>query len=103
MQVIREEIGFDNLIMTDDISMKALGDDLVGNTRAALAAGCDIALYCNGALSDRMAVAEAAGALTPAAQIRADRALALRQPPRDVDIPALEAEFDALLGGAGHG
>lgn len=97
MQVIREEIGFDNLVMTDDISMKALGDDLIGNTRAALDAGCDIALYCNGALADRIAVAEAAGALTPAAEIRAARALACRKPPQDVDIPALEAEFDALL------
>lgn len=97
MQVIREEIGFDNLIMTDDISMKALGDDLVGNTRAALEAGCDIALYCNGSLPDRIAVAEAAGALTSAAEIRAARALACRKPPQDVDISALEAEFDALL------
>lgn len=97
MQVIREEIGFDNLIMTDDISMKALGDDLIGNTRAALKAGCDIALYCNGPLSDRIAVAEAAGELTPAAQIRAQRALDMRKPPQDVDILALEAEFDALL------
>lgn len=97
MEVIREEIGFDNLIMTDDISMKALGDDLVGNTRAALDAGCDIVLYCNGSLPDRIAVAEAAGPLTPAAQIRAARALKMRHAPHDVDIPALEAEFDALL------
>lgn len=97
MQIIREEIGFDNLIMTDDISMKALGDDLVGNTRASLAAGCDIALYCNGSLANRIAVAEAAGPLTPAAQIRAARALEMRHAPHDVDIPALEAEFDALL------
>ena len=103
MQLIREEIGFDGLIMTDDISMQALGGDPVASTRAALAAGCDLALYCNAPLAQRIAVAEAAGPLTRAAEDRAARALAWRQPPQDVDIPALEAEFDALLGGAGHG
>lgn len=103
MQVIREDIGFENLIMTDDISMKALGGDPVASTRAALAAGCDLALFCNAPLEQRRAVADAAGEMTPAAQIRAARALDQRKPPQDVDIPALEAEFDALLGGAGHG
>ena len=71
--------------------------------RAAIAAGCDVALYCNAPLADRIKVAEAAGEMTPAAQIRAERALSMRRSPDDVDIPALNAEFDALLGEAGHG
>lgn len=103
MSLIRGEMGFDNLIMTDDLSMKALQGSHVDSTRAALAAGCDVALYCNQPLADRIAVADAAGEMTAAAQARAERALAMRQTPDDIDIPALESELEALLGGAMHG
>jgi len=103
MQMIRNRIGFDNLIMTDDISMKALTGAPAQNARAALDAGCDVALYCNAPLAERIKVAEAAGEMTPAAQTRALRVLAQRKTPDDVDISALNAEFDALLGEAGHG
>ncbi|MDF3413927.1 beta-N-acetylhexosaminidase [Sulfitobacter sp. M57] len=103
MQVIREEIGFDNLIMTDDISMKALAGTPAQNAVAAIDAGCDVVLYCNASLSDRRAVTEAVGHMTPAAQTRAERALAMRTKPDTVDIPALEREFRALSGGALHG
>jgi beta-N-acetylhexosaminidase len=103
MKVIREDIGFDNLIMTDDISMKALAGSPARNAAGAIAAGCDIILYCNATLEDRRAVCAAAGPMTPAATARADRALAMRKTPADIDIPALEREFEALLGGNGHG
>ena len=103
MDLIRRDIGFDNLIMTDDISMKALSGTAADNTRAALAAGCDIALFCNAPLSDRAAVVEAAGQMSDAGMIRAERALNMRKTPDDVDISALEAELDGLLGGALHG
>lgn len=96
MQAIRDEIGFDGLIMTDDLSMKALSGDLVGLTQRALSAGCDVILHCNGTLADRRAVAQAAGPLSPAAQSRAIRALEARHTPDEVDIPALEAKLDAL-------
>ncbi|MEW9918698.1 beta-N-acetylhexosaminidase [Marimonas sp. MJW-29] len=103
MRLIREDIGFDNLIMTDDTSMKALSGSPAEKASAAIAAGCDVVLFCNAPLKDRRAVTEAAGRMTPMAQARAERALAMRQPPDDVDIPALEREFEALLGEAGHG
>lgn len=103
MEMIRKDIGFDNLMMTDDISMKALPDTPAQNAQAAIAAGVDVVLFCNASLQDRHAVCEAAGAMTPAAMTRANRALAMRKTPDDVDIPALEREFEALLGGAGHG
>ncbi len=103
MQCIRDDIGFDNLIMTDDVSMKALSGTAAENAAASIKAGCDVVLYCNATLADRRAVAEAAGTMTSAAQIRADRALAMRKTPDAVDIPALERELEALLGGAGHG
>lgn len=103
MQVIRDEIGFDGLIMTDDISMKALDGPLPVLTRQALDAGCDVVLHCNGTLAERMAVAEAAGEMDDAAHRRAQSALAWRKAPASVDISALSAQFDALTDGRGHG
>ncbi|WP_298969780.1 beta-N-acetylhexosaminidase [uncultured Roseobacter sp.] len=100
MQIIREEVGFDNLIMTDDISMKALKGSLTEITQGALAAGCDVVLHCNAPLADRRAVAEAAGEMTQAAQTRAERALAARKTPDDIDINALRAQLETLLNGA---
>ncbi|MFD2738735.1 beta-N-acetylhexosaminidase [Sulfitobacter aestuarii] len=103
MRLIREEIGFDNLIMTDDISMKALSGSLLQITGDALAAGCDVILLCNASFEERAAVAGAAGEMTAAAQRRAHRALAARRAPDVFDIAAAEAELDRLLRGARHG
>ena len=103
MQVIREDIGFDNLIMTDDISMKALSGNLCDLSRGAIAAGCDVILHCNGTLAERAEVAEAAGEMNDAAHRRALRALSYRQTPDDIDIPALDAQLSALLGEDVHG
>jgi beta-N-acetylhexosaminidase len=97
MQVIREEIGIDGLIMTDDISMKALSGTVAERTAGAIAAGCDLVLHCNGDLAQMEAVIDAAGQMTDAAERRAARALAERSPPGAVDIAALEAELEALL------
>lgn len=103
MQIMRDEIGFDGLIMTDDISMKALKGDLAQISRDALTAGCDVILLCNGTLDERRTVAEAAGQMTQAAQTRATRALAARHAPNPVDISALDAQLEALLNGRVHG
>lgn len=103
MHVIRDGIGFDNLLMTDDITMKALSGTPAENAANAIAAGCDIVLHCNATLAERRAVCEAAGPMTAAAEVRAARALSMRVRPDDVDIPALERELEALLGGAGYG
>ncbi|WP_386167824.1 beta-N-acetylhexosaminidase [Sulfitobacter pontiacus] len=103
MRLIREDIGFDNLIMTDDISMKALTGEVDAIAAGALAAGCDVVLYCNATLEDRTRVADAAGEMSEAAQTRAVRALAMRRTPDDVDIPALTAKLDRLLGGTVYG
>ncbi len=99
MTHIRQEIGFEGLIMTDDISMKALSGSLPDISQQALVAGCDVILFCNGTLASRMEVAAAAGEMTDAAQSRAERALAARKAPVDIDIPAYEAELSALMGG----
>lgn len=103
LEAVRKDIGFDGLIMTDDISMKALSGDLGTLSQQALGAGCDVILHCNGTLAERRAVAEAAGTLAPDAKRRADAALAARVVPADVDIESLEAQLGALLGEGSHG
>jgi beta-N-acetylhexosaminidase len=103
MAMIREQIGFDGLIMTDDISMKALKGDLADLSRASLEAGCDVVLLCNASLDERSAVAEAAGEMTETAQTRAEAALAARQTPEPLDIQAAEDELSRLMGGLVYG
>ncbi|MEZ5675454.1 MAG: glycoside hydrolase family 3 N-terminal domain-containing protein [Thalassovita sp.] len=97
MRLIRDEIGFDGLIMTDDISMKALSGSLGDLSASSRAAGCDVVLHCNGTLSEKQQVAEAAGLLDEDGQRRADAALAVRKSPENVDIPALQAKLNALI------
>ncbi len=91
--LIRTQIGFDGLLMTDDISMKALSDDLAANSAEALAAGCDLILHCNGDPSEMSAVAGAAGRLGTAARARSERALAMRRAPEPMDARALLEEL----------
>ncbi|MEM9434501.1 MAG: beta-N-acetylhexosaminidase [Pseudomonadota bacterium] len=99
MTMIREEIGFKGLIMTDDISMQALSGTVAHRSEKALAAGCDMVLHCNGDLAEMTTVADKARMLDAAGQARADIALSQRQEPSPVDIPALEAEFQTLIEG----
>jgi beta-N-acetylhexosaminidase len=99
MDIIRMDIGVDGLIITDDISMKALSDDLGTLSRASIEAGCDVILHCNWTLSDRPQVAQAAGEMTDIAHKRVIRAAEVRKTPDMIDIAALDAELEALLGG----
>jgi beta-N-acetylhexosaminidase len=103
IRVIREEIGFQGLLMTDDLNMQALSGDLGQRTRASMVAGCDIALHCKGDMAEMLQVAAEAGDLTPAARMRADAALALRRPVGPVDIAALEADLVRMGQGALNG
>ena len=98
MQVMRQEIGFGGLIMSDDLNMQALAGTLAERTARAIAAGCDVALHCKGDLAEMMAVVPAAGRMTPSAERRAEAALAARNEPEAADLGALRAEHDALLG-----
>ncbi|MFN4153516.1 MAG: glycoside hydrolase family 3 N-terminal domain-containing protein [Paracoccaceae bacterium] len=102
IRVIRDEIGFQGLLMTDDLNMQALRGSLAARTVASMAAGCDIALHCKGDMDEMLAVAGACGDQTPAIRARATRALAARHAPDPVDILALEAEFRGLMSGEAH-
>ncbi len=97
LDVIRHEIGFDGLLMSDDLSMQALQGSLAKRATGALAAGCDVVLHCNGDMAEMEQVATAAGHMDGAATRRADSALALRHQPDAIDRNTLLAELDDLL------
>ncbi|WP_293447135.1 glycoside hydrolase family 3 N-terminal domain-containing protein [Planktotalea sp.] len=102
MGMIRDDIGFNGLIMTDDISMKALTGSLGELSRLSIDAGCDVVLHCNGKMDEMEEVAAASGAMNADAQRRADAALACRRTPDPVDISDLHAQLDALVNGTGN-
>jgi len=97
MDVIRNHIGFDGLLMTDDISMQALDGSLTDRASASIKAGCDLVLHCNGDLPEMREIVEAAGEMQGKSVDRANAALAQRKDPEEFDIKAAEAELTALL------
>ncbi|EYD76222.1 Beta N-acetyl-glucosaminidase [Rubellimicrobium mesophilum DSM 19309] len=97
IRMIREEIGFDGLLMTDDIGMEALTGTMAERAAASLAAGVDLVLYCKGERPDLVGTVSACHPLEGPALERAVRALALRRPPEPVDIAALAEELHELL------
>ncbi len=99
-EIIREEIGFDGLLMSDDVSMRALSGDFAGRTDAIFAAGCDVVLHCNGVMNEMRAVAERTPVLAGKAHERADRAMGHRKRPDSGDEKLLRGEFAELMGGA---
>jgi beta-N-acetylhexosaminidase len=96
--VIRDEMGFDGLLMSDDLSMQALEGPFAARTKATLSAGCDVVLHCNGRMEEMTEIAEAAKPLAGAALRRADAALALLKPPGAFDVAAAEARLAGLIG-----
>src|ERR1700716_4101719 len=100
-QVIRGVIGFQGLLMSDDVCMNALAGSVAGGTRAILAAGCDMVLHCNGKLDEMREVARETPELSGKALERAGRALASRRAPQAFDRLAARAELDALIDRAG--
>ena len=99
-EVIRRSIGFQGLLMSDDVSMGALSGSLGERTKAAIAAGCDMVLHCNGKMEEMTAVAGQAPKLTGEARRRADAALAQRRPAAPIDLATGRAEFLDLMAGA---
>jgi beta-N-acetylhexosaminidase len=96
-QVIRGGIGFQGLLMSDDVSMNALAGSIAERTRAIVNAGCDMVLHCNGKLDEMRDVARETPELTGEALNRANRALASRKAPQPLDRKAVRAELDALM------
>lgn len=95
--VIRKQIGFRGLLMTDDLSMKALSGSYGEKTERALAAGCDIVLHCNGEMDQMEEVAAAAGALKGKALARAKAALKMARKPQPFDRKQALKDLEAVL------
>jgi len=98
-QVIRDSIGFKGLLMSDDLSMGALSGTLGERVGAALAAGCDVALHCNGNMKEMQEVAAEAPRLAGEPARRAEAALAARQAANSIDPIEARKTFEALLAG----
>ncbi len=99
-RVIRGAIGFGGLLMTDDLSMHALSGDFGDRTRAALSAGCDVVLHCNGRMDEMIAIAGAVKPLAGAGRRRAEAALArIARNPEPFDVDEALARFDAAFEG----
>jgi beta-N-acetylhexosaminidase len=97
-RIIRGHMGFDGVLVSDDLSMQALDGTLGARAAAALAAGCDVALHCNGTMDEMMDVATTTGPLSDAAVARIGRGEAMRREPGAFDRTAALARLGELLG-----
>jgi beta-N-acetylhexosaminidase len=95
--IIRGEIGFEGLLMSDDLSMAALEGSLGLRAKQALFAGCDVLLHCNGKLDEMKEIAEEAKPLTGRALQRAEAALAHLRAPLELDIERAEARLTEMV------
>jgi beta-N-acetylhexosaminidase len=95
--IIRGHIGFEGALMSDDVSMQALAGDVATRAAAALAAGCDLALHCNGDMAEMRALAAACPALAGASLERLIAALRWRRQAAPLDVRAAKDRFMDLL------
>jgi len=96
-QCIRGEIGFDGVLVTDDLSMGALSGTLAERVRSALLAGCELALHCNGKLDEMAEVAAAAGPVSAATNARIERGERMRRLNSEFDLAASSARLETIL------
>lgn len=95
--IIRGDLGFGGLLMTDDLSMKALSGDFERRATESREAGCDLVLHCNGDMAEMRAVAKGAGYIDAAGHARWHRAQAMRTPPKAIEKDKFGQELDQLL------
>ena len=96
-QVIRQQIGFNGLLFTDDLSMQALGGSISERTGRALKAGCDVALHCNGQAEEMRSVAENCPLMSEQGQQRWETAQKYRREPQTESRDALLAELERII------
>lgn len=99
-KIIRESLGFDGLLMSDDLSMKALSGDFRQRAKDSLAAGCDVVLHCNGDMAEMKAVMSGVGRLSSQAKRRVQAVMSrIVKVPEPLDVAAARARFDAAFNG----
>ena len=99
LSLIRNDLGYKNLIITDDISMGALEGTIFERSKSSIDAGCDIVLHCNGDLKEMIDVANASGQLTSQGEERSQFALEQKRPPKEESIDELQYELSKLMPG----
>jgi len=92
-EIVRGEIGFDGLLVSDDTSMKALSGDFPDKAEAILAAGCDLVLHCNGVMEEMAGIASRTGPLSGRPLERAMRAQAVIGPVDGIEETMVRNEF----------
>jgi beta-N-acetylhexosaminidase len=97
IDIIRNSIGFDGLLMTDDLSMKALKGTFAQRTSASLNAGCDVVLHCNGDMDEMTQIMASVPVLSDKSLARANAAADMRKPPEPFDADAADRLFASLL------
>ena len=97
IKMIRDEIEFKNLLITDDISMRALAGSISERAELSLKAGCDIVLHCNGELNEMVQIAKVCGHLSGSSKRRSEIALNCRKPSNSVNIAEVKSEFDRSI------
>lgn len=99
-KIIRESMGFDGLLMSDDLSMKALSGDFKQRAKDSLSAGCDVVLHCNGDMAEMKAVMSGVGRMSKEARRRAQAVMnRLVRVPEPLDVAEARARFDAAFDG----
>lgn len=97
IELIRKDIGFDGVLISDDISMKALQGSFADRAREILKAGCDLVLHCNGDMNEMQQAISATAALTDQAAERVARGICVPKP--TLDLAQTTARLDEILGG----
>lgn len=97
IQLIRERIGFDGLLMSDDLSMNALSGTMDVRTKRLIKAGCDVVLHCNGDLAEMAAVASEVPVLAGVSAVRAQAALARLKKPQPFDVAEAKTRLSSIL------
>lgn len=98
IRAVREVIGFEGLLMTDDLSMEALRGPIGERASRALGAGCDVVLHCNGKMAEMTEIVASTGLLDGISLARAERAEAARGHVEEIDIDAAVARYQDLTG-----
>ncbi len=100
-EIIREKLGFDGLLLSDDVSMNALSGDYADRAAAIYDAGCDVVLHCNGRTEEMRRIGDAAPVLGGKSQERAARVMRARADPAPFERDAAREEFRAILASVG--
>lgn len=97
IKLIREEIGFTGLLMSDDLSMKALSGSMGELTKQTLAAGCDLVLHCNGKMEEMQLIADSLPTAADALNAMLADCFSLPSKPAETQLAGIKKEFEDAM------